>query len=612
MAGPQEATIQKALHVLEGSAGQRALRATVSVLVLLFILVGYNIRSFRNMASQEAMDSAQLARNLASGEGYTTKFIRPLSMHLQAQKAREEAGGLPALQITNAFRLQGGHPDISNPPVYPVALAGVMKVLPFEHDSLTPRSFWYRDNRFWRHQPDFLIGLFNQSLMLTMMVLAWVLARRLFDEETAWLAALALLGTEILWRFSVSGLSTMLVMCLVTGLFLVLHLLEAEGRQTASRLPRLLLLSVGAGLLVGVAGLTRYSMLWLIIPVLAFMLLFIQRARWVNAGLALVAVLLVASPWLARNHSLSGNWFGTAGYAVVEETGLLTEHRLQRSLHPDMSQVQPFLARYKIVSNLRGMTQNELMKLGGTWLAWLFAAGLLVAFRNPAPQRLRWFLLMALVTLAVVQAGGATRLSNDVPEINSENLMVLLLPMMAVYGVAFFLMLLDNIKWPELVLRRLVIVVFLVLMSLPLILTLAPPRPNPVAYPPYFPPNLQKIARWYNPDELVMSDVPWAVAWYANRPCVWLTLDVQKDFYELNDFIRPVKGLYLSPLTTDARFVSSFTQPSQLSWGAIVLNAAVTGRVPEGFPLRSAPTGEFIWPQEIFLADWDRWRASGN
>ena len=44
--------------------------------------MGYNWRAFKNMATQEAMDAAQLARNIAQGKGYTTLFIRPFSIYL--------------------------------------------------------------------------------------------------------------------------------------------------------------------------------------------------------------------------------------------------------------------------------------------------------------------------------------------------------------------------------------------------------------------------------------------------------------------------------------------------------------------------------------------------
>jgi len=607
MPGEQEANIQKVLNLIEGTRGQRIMRMVASALVLLVVLVAYNVRCYRNMSCQEAMDGAQLARNLSRGEGYTTRFIRPLSMHLHAARAQEEAGGLQALQLSDPYEVEGTHRDISNPPVYPVILAGLMKILPFNYDCQTPGRFWYDEGRFERHQPDFLINLFNQLLMLAMIVIMWTLARRLFDEETAWLTALALLGTEILWRFSSSGLSTMLIILLLSVLVLVLHLLETEIHKSPARLPRVLLASAAVGLLVGLMALTRYSLISLLIPVLAFLLIFGQRLRFWSAGLALIVCLAIVSPWLARNVAASGKLFGTAGYAAVEETGQFQGHRLQRSLNPDMTTVSLGQVRQKVLANFRNMTQDELLKLGGTWLSWFFAAGVMVAFRNPGTQRLRWFVLMALLTLAVVQAGGRTKLSDDSPGLNSENLLVLLVPVMIVYALAFFLMLLDNIEWPERILRRIVIGAFLLLVSLPLILAIAPPARGAVAYPPYYPPHTQKIGTWMKPDELIMSDVPWAVAWYADRPAIWLALDVKKDFYEINDYIKPIKGLYLTPITTDAKFVSSFAQPTEMSWAAIVLNAAVSGKVPEDFPLRSAPVREFFWPQEIFLADWERW-----
>jgi hypothetical protein len=217
---------------------------------------------------------------------------------------------------------------------------------------------------------------------------------------------------------------------------------------------------------------------------------------------------------------------------------------------------------------------------------------------------------MAFGTLAVVQVLGRTRLSVDSPVINSENLLVLLLPAMVIYGVAFFLMLLDNIKWPDPLLRRVAIVIFILLAALPLISTLLPPRPAAVAYPPYYPPHIQTVGSWMKEDELVMSDVPWAVAWYGNRQSVWLTLDLNKDFYAINDYQKPVKGLYLTAVTMDAKFVSNFLRSGEFSWGDFILKSMYKSELPRDFPLRSAPTGVLFWPEEVFLSDWSRWRAS--
>ena len=156
---------------------------------------------------------------------------------------------------------------LANPPVYPVVLAGLMKVLPFDFTiSAKARPFWSNGDRFWRYQPDFLIALFNQLLFFIVIVLLFFLARRLFDSEVAWLSAILLLGTELLWRFSVSGLSTMLLLLIFMGLAWCLVLLENETRKPITSQGKLLGLSVAMGLLIGAGCLTRYAFGWMVIP----------------------------------------------------------------------------------------------------------------------------------------------------------------------------------------------------------------------------------------------------------------------------------------------------------------------------------------------------------
>ncbi|MCU0788985.1 MAG: glycosyltransferase family 39 protein [Verrucomicrobia bacterium] len=602
-------TIQDVLHKLEVGGGQRHIKAALTLLVLILVFVGYNIRSFRNMDTQEAMDSAQLARNLAQGEGYTTRFIRPLSMHLLQQRTTANAGGL---QMEDAGYLKRPHPDISNPPVYPVLLAGLMKVLPFKYDSSNPGSFWNRDSKFWRYQPDFLISLFNQGLMVAMLVATWFLTRRLFDEEAAWVATLCLLGIELLWRFSVSGLSTMLLLLIMSGVLWLLVLLESEGREPKRTLKGIIVLAAALGLLLAIGGLTRYAFLLLILPAVAFLLLFGGRVRFLACGIVVGVFLLVVTPWIARNLHLSGLPFGTATYAPIEQTGTFSGDRLQRSLNLDVTTGEAFQARYKLIGNLRSMAQKELFQFSGTWVTGFFLVGLMVAFRNPATQRLRYFILMAFVTLALAQALGTTYLSTASPQINSENLLVILVPAIVIFGVAMFLMLLDNIKWAEPVYRKAVIVVFIALSSLPLLLTLTPPRPVAVAYPPYYPPHIQTISSWMKPEELIMSDVPWAVAWYGNRQSLWLTLDVANDFYSINDYQKPIKGLYLTPVTMDGNFASTFLRTGEFSWGDFILKSMYKGELPREFPLPAATKESLFWPEEIFLTDWNRWRTSND
>src|SRR5579862_2545738 len=174
-------TLQDLIHHLEVGAGLRSINRTMRFICcglgLLILLAAYDLRAYRNLSSQEAMDSAQLGRNLSQGQGYTTLFIRPLSIYLlqQHQLHNGTVTNITAAQSADQAQLKGNHPDLANPPVYPVILAGLMKTLPFKYAiPKKPKRFWIE-----RYQPDFLIALFNQVLFLGVVVLAFFLAKRL-------------------------------------------------------------------------------------------------------------------------------------------------------------------------------------------------------------------------------------------------------------------------------------------------------------------------------------------------------------------------------------------------------------------------------------------------
>ena len=118
-----------------------------------------------------------------------------------------------------------------------------------------------------------------------------------------------------------------------------------------------------------------------------------------------------------------------------------------------------------------------------------------MTFRSAAIRRMRYFLLMCLAVFIVVQALGRTQLSEESPEINSENLLVLLAPLVFIYGVSFFFTFLEQVKWPVSQLRYAAIVLFAGLCCLPMIFTLLPPKTVPIAYPPYYPPDIQHSCR---------------------------------------------------------------------------------------------------------------------
>ncbi|HVV74350.1 MAG TPA: hypothetical protein VHI52_23160, partial [Verrucomicrobiae bacterium] len=365
------------------------------------------------------------------------------------------------------------------------------------------------------------------------------------------------------------------------------------------------------GILTGLSGLTRYSFLWLIVPVLVFIVLFTTKPQ--RAGLAAIALLgfaAVMGPWVARNYLISGLPFGTASYAIVEGTSEFPEYRLQRALEPEVTGWEMFnLGRRKLITNTRTILQNELPRLGGTWVSAFFLAGLMVGFKNPAVRRLRYFVIGSVVILTVVQALGRTQLSEDSPEINSENLLVVVAPLVIMYGASLFYLLLEQIALPMLQLRYVVVGVFGLLASLPMLLTFLPPRTTPISYPPYYPPAIQQVVGWTKPDELIMSDIPWAVAWYGQSQCAWLTLDCQASFLTINDYEKPIQALYISRMTLDGRFLPQMLREGEKAWGPFILNCLfrkTQGKTgpPPGFPLQFWQSG---WPDQFLLTFREHW-----
>jgi hypothetical protein len=89
----QKQTIVQKLAVLFGVPLVRYVFITLLVVVVWGI---YDVRCFHNMSAPEAMDAAQLGHNLASGRGFTTDFVRPLSIYLVRQKNTDRASKDPA------------------------------------------------------------------------------------------------------------------------------------------------------------------------------------------------------------------------------------------------------------------------------------------------------------------------------------------------------------------------------------------------------------------------------------------------------------------------------------------------------------------------------------
>lgn len=191
----------------------------------------------------------------------------------------------------DGFASANGVPTARRPPAYPVFLAGVYGIA----------------------GPSRVVARLLQVAMgVAIVALVFLLARRLFDERTALLAA-ALAAVNPFLTF-ISGY--LLTENLYT-LFLLGALVAAPAPSAAVRsTPRLL---TGAGLLA-LAALTRPAALPLALWIGASIALF-APGRWTvrvrAAALAAVVFVALIMPWMIRNASTFGGWVGLTTHGGV-------------------------------------------------------------------------------------------------------------------------------------------------------------------------------------------------------------------------------------------------------------------------------------------------------
>ncbi len=84
------------------------IRRILFFVVLIILTLGNLFTLFRGLNSPQAMDQAQIAREIARGNGFTTKFIRPVAY--QAAVEKQEGRAIPFVGISGHLPLPSQPP----------------------------------------------------------------------------------------------------------------------------------------------------------------------------------------------------------------------------------------------------------------------------------------------------------------------------------------------------------------------------------------------------------------------------------------------------------------------------------------------------------------------
>src|SRR5438105_4417091 len=87
MPGPAD-FIQRTVHMLEAGHLAAWLRRALLLVIIAAVAMVY-LYHFRGLATSDAMDQAQIGRELARGHGWHTQFVRPKAIALLQANGRD-------------------------------------------------------------------------------------------------------------------------------------------------------------------------------------------------------------------------------------------------------------------------------------------------------------------------------------------------------------------------------------------------------------------------------------------------------------------------------------------------------------------------------------------
>ncbi len=463
----------------------------------------YQATQFDDLVNINALDMAQISRNVARGDGFTTKFIRPLT-----------------LAVNENTTTIAKHPDLVTPPLHPLLTAGLFKVF----GASARVAAW-------------ACGL---CFLLTIGITYW-LAIRVFSGQVATLAMVMVATDTALLQYAVSGLETSLLTLLVTLLFLVLFThWQAKRYQT--------LLSAIAGAVACLIYLTQYAWLVIWLPVLLVIIYNAERERKLTNAIVFVVIsVLVGMPWFVRNYNITGDPFFTYRWTeAVMGTMTHSANTLFRTWNESPPGFISFAMdapreMYQKVRTGLLYLRPVVVDTGGPFIAVFFWVAILIPLGGLGFERIRKAVYATIVLLTIVLSVlGA-----------SGRLVAPLAPFMTVVGLALFCELLNRRvgRLPELPKRRwrsTGTAILLAVHIIPLALVMMP------GFPTYYTQGvaLQRAANELNSfleeGRPVITDVPWVVAWYADRPAIWLPFQ-PVDARRIESEIGRVDSLLLTP-----------------------------------------------------------------
>ncbi len=585
-----------------GISGLTLAFMTVAVGVLFFVQL---FVTFRGLSAASGMDQAQVAREMARGHGLHTKVVRPYEWRQQIDAGKDAKPG--ALS------------DTMNPPMQSLMLAPLFKML---------ESFWSFDENSSIYFLDRVVAATGMLFFLGSVAMGRLIARRLFDDTIAGWTVLTVLACQFLWDVARSGLPQMMLLffflialrSLLIGLERVTH---HEG-------------AVKQALVIGCMGALMVVSHWMgVFLVIGFTLVsvWLLRPRALAAALTGLIPLLALIAWGARNQAVCGDVFGSMKATLQSVIALSSDSLLMRDFSGKSPMAAADVLSKKLAFNLVAQLRDLYSHLGAVLPAVLFFFAILHPFKRRVVRYFGWSLmvlwLFSVVGMALL---GLPAKENDANQIHS-----LFIPVMTPFGFAFLAVLWGRLGvqgfrsgWWS---RHGLAAAAFAITAMPMLLSLATEvthglkhKDQFAQWPPYMPKQISKIANFTLQNELVMTDMPWAVAWYADRPGVWLPVE-RSDFPKMKKAAEQhgagIAGILMTPLSLHAEHIADIFTGEYRDWAAPAMRGILLGFgvdvMAQGdlsyryfLPLAGQSNDKRFVAEMLFMSDRKRWEPDGG
>lgn len=524
--------------------------AAALVMALLHVFV-----TFRGLSSAGGMDQAQLARQVARTGAWQTHVTQPYAW------AQMDTAG----RKTSPLAM----PETVQPPLQPLLWSAAFRFMkPWQiYDPVAGGAVFMLDR---------VIACFGVAWYLLTIFFTHGAARRLFDEQVAAIAAIALLVCEPAWQMMVSGAPRALLLPLFALAFRLYASAACRSVDNRGSLVPLTLL----GIVCALMALTHWMALWIVPGVLIGVAAFLPRGK---AGVFVVALfpVLALGVWGWWNAQLCGDPLGGIKALFQAQSSAVAHDSLLRDFTPavPLLQVDDLLRRM-------GLGWQEQMgrihaHLGHVVPAMLFFIALIHRFRKAEAGAARW--MLAAVFVCVAAGMGLLGLPDG--ENDDNALYIVLMPAMSTFGAAMLVILwsrfqtADNFnfisRWGG-ALAALIITALPMAVNLPVLMKfgLTMGGKIPPHWPPFLPERAHVLRLLLEKDEFVISDSPAFVAWYADVPCV--NLCTQRADYEVmkkkaEERGAKLAGFVMTPVSAKVERITDVYTGPYAEWRDLVI-----------------------------------------